>query len=104
MEIVFHRLRIGHVGLKQYMYRFNISTEEECSECKTVESVEHYLLKCKKYNRERETLKRELDKKGITDINIKILLEGGNYGRMKNLKILDITKNYVKTTTRIDEL
>ena len=104
MEIVFHRLRIGHVGLKQYMYRFNMSTEEECSECKTVESVEHYLLKCKKYNREREILKRELDKEGVTDTNIKILLGGGNYNRRKNLKILDITKKYVKATNRIDEL
>ena len=71
MEIVFHRLRIGHVGLKQCMYRFNMSTQEECRECKTLESVEYYLLKGRKYNREREILNRDPEKENITDINIK---------------------------------
>ena len=104
MEIVFHRLRIGHVGLKQYLFRFGMSIEEECSQCKTVESVEHYLLNCKKYDNEREILKRELEKEDVPDINIRILLGGGKYNRRKNGKILDITKKYIKSTKRGDEL
>ena len=106
IEVIFHRLRIGHVGLKQYLYRFNMATDEECNYCKRIESVEHYLLKCNKYDRQRETLVRDLGKEGISrrEINIKILLGGGEYNIKKNRKILTVTKNYIKETDRVDEL
>ena len=104
MEIVFHRLRIGHIGLKQYLFRFGMSTEEECSQCKTVESVEHYLPNCKKSDNEREILKRGLEKKDVPDINMKILLGGGKYNRRQNVKILAVTKKFIKSTKRVDEL
>ena len=104
MEIIFHRLRIGHVGLKQYLHSFNMAADEECNQCTEVESIEHYLLNCRKYGKETEILKRELEKENITDKTIKILLGERNYSRKKNLKILDRTKKYIKATKRVDEL
>ena len=96
MEIIFHGLRIGHVGLKLYLHRFNMATDKECNQCKEAESIEHYLLNCRKYDNKREIAKRELEKEDIKDITIKILLLRGNYNRRKNVKILDSRIKYIK--------
>ena len=37
----------------------------ECSVCKEEESVEHVLMKCKRYERERRKLKRNIEEIGI---------------------------------------
>ena len=104
LEVVLHRLRIGHVGLKQYKYRFNMATNEECEICKITESVEHYMLNCKKHEASREILKKELEENEIKQLNIKTLLGGGNFSKKVNSKVLQATMKYIKATKMIDEL
>ena len=89
-EIVMNRLRIGHAGVKQYLFRFNMSQEETCDDCHVPETIEHLLMNCKKYKEERCRLKQTLNKYGITDIGLKVLL-GDNMKNKRNKIILNAT-------------
>ena len=44
---------MGHVGLNDYLYIFNMKESNLCEESKASETVEHFILYCKKYNDER---------------------------------------------------
>ena len=43
------------------------------------ETVEHFLLHCKKYNSERKILIEKLNKIGITNLSLEKLLSGYNF-------------------------
>ena len=58
-----YRLRLGHVGLNDYLHRFNMNDSNLCQQCKTPETIDHFLLNCQKYNVERANLIRQLRKK-----------------------------------------
>ena len=60
------RLRTGHCSLNQYLHRFGIEETPECT-CNNgcIESVEHYLLHCPKYDRERDKLRKEVGIGGL---------------------------------------
>ena len=47
---------MGHVGLDDYLYRFNMKEFNLCEECKAPETVDHFILYCKKYNDERANM------------------------------------------------
>ena len=70
------RLRTGHCGLKQYLHRFKKADTPHCECRQGKETVEHYLLECRKYTREREELLRNVGP-----------------GRMRVEKLLD-TRNW----------
>jgi hypothetical protein len=55
------RLRTGHCNLRQYHHRFGRADNPYC-ECGdgSIENVEHYLLSCRKYDRQREKLRRNV--------------------------------------------
>ena len=40
IEVIISRLRIGHVGLDNYMNRFNMSDTDICMKCKIPETVQ----------------------------------------------------------------
>ena len=45
------RLRTGHCSLNQYLHRFNIMDDPTCACGQTIETVRHYLIHCKNYER-----------------------------------------------------
>src|SRR5438876_73717 len=55
------RLRTGHCNLRQYNHRFGREDYPYC-ECGdgSIENVEHYLLSCRKYDQQREKLRRNV--------------------------------------------
>ena len=55
------RLRTGHCPLNQYLHRFHIEESPLC-ECGdgVIENVEHYLLICTRYDRERAKLRKQV--------------------------------------------
>ena len=65
------RLRTGHCSLNNYLHRFGIAPDPLCECGEGKETVEHYLLKCGKYDREREVLRR---KAGIEGMRVEKLL------------------------------
>ena len=104
MEVVLCRLRIGHVGLNQYLHRFNMAQQDVCNQCGVTETVHHYLLECNSYRLARDEMKQQLRKIKIYDISMKILLGGGKYNRFVNRKIVQITAEYIRKTGRMDGL
>src|SRR5438552_14887278 len=60
------RLRTGHCSLNQYLHRFNIENSSECS-CGngSEETVEHYLLHCPNYDKQREKLFKRIGIDGM---------------------------------------
>ena len=52
------RLRTGHCSLNQYLYRTGIEESPRCAQCTNggIEDVEHFLILCTKYERERAAL------------------------------------------------
>ena len=67
------RLRTGHCSLNQYLYRIGVEESPRCAQCATggIEDVEHFLLRCSKYDRERAVL---IKKVGIGGMEAEKLL------------------------------
>jgi hypothetical protein len=84
------RLRTGHCSLNQYLHRFHHEESPECS-CGSgaIETVEHFLIHCPKYDKERSKLIMNV---GVGGIWIEKLL-----GYPKFIKL---TLDYVKETGR----
>jgi len=55
------QLRTGHCGLKYYLWRFKIADNPECNKCGyEKETVEHFLLECPAYRKERWELSKKV--------------------------------------------
>ena len=86
-EIVIYRLRMGHVGLNDYLHRFNMHASNLCQECRAPETIEHFLLYCQKYDFERANLLQQLRKHNVFDLNVKTLLGGSaqHYNKRRSI-------------------
>jgi hypothetical protein len=84
------QLRVGHVPLNQYLYRFKRVDNPRCPACgHPKETAEHFLIYCPKYAHERWPLLRRL---GNTPPKIIKLLT--------NKKLLAPLINYIEATER----
>ena len=84
------RLRTGHCSLNQYLHRFGIEESPLC-ECGNgaIENVEHYLLHCPRYDRQRSKLRNKV---GIGGMRTEKLLSYPEF--------INFTLRYVKETGR----
>lgn len=78
---IINRLMSGHDYTKKHLKIWRIETTDICEECNAIEDINHVILKCKKYNKQR-------NEKSFTK---------NNYSN-----ILDIFKN--KDTKSINEI
>ncbi|KAJ7117765.1 hypothetical protein C8R44DRAFT_626919 [Mycena epipterygia] len=53
-------MRTGHVGLNAYLARFGAVDSALCQCCREPETVNHYLLACRRFTAERDVLRRAL--------------------------------------------
>ena len=54
------RLRTGHCGLNRYLHRFKLARTPYCSCGYAKETVEHYLLECRLYYKQRKELRKKI--------------------------------------------
>ena len=99
VETALSRLRIGHVCLREHLFRFRLVDDPYCT-CGEVESIDHFLLHCPLYLEIREQLKNEIlmiDPNAA--FNIKTILGGNeNLVEAKQFKIAKaMTKFLIKT-------
>ncbi len=85
------RLRTGHCSLNKYLHRFHITDDSTCECGEGEETVEHYLLRCEKYDRQRDRLRRKV---GIEGMRTEKLLG--------DLKLIQHTIKYIKETERFN--
>ncbi len=73
-DIIITRLRIGHSGLNHSLFIIGKHQTGLCISCSAVETIEHALLHCTVFNKEREVLIRKLKDLGITNFNLSNIL------------------------------
>jgi len=103
-SVVLCRLRLGHVGLAAYLHRFSMVDSPKCSFCGVDETLEHYLLVCSRYRRERRMLVAALQVLDVSPVSVKVLLGGGNFRNGLQYAILNQTAAYLKRTGRLSSL
>src|SRR5262249_45519912 len=86
------QLRTGHVGLNAYLNRINRHPSNQCDCMEGVETVEHFLLICKKWKKQRATLKQKC---GIAWSDIRNLLSKPS--------LLPHTLKFVFSTNRLTQ-
>ena len=92
-EINIFRLRIGHVGLGEHLFRTKQKDDNTC-ECGDRETIQHYLFECELYEQQRIRLCRELIEIICPSPNIteKLLLGMEEYN-IKTKKYLNYSVN-----------
>ena len=84
------QLRTGHCGLNHYLHRFSINDTPYCECGYGKETVEHFLLECRRYKEQRRTLRREV---GVGKMRVDRLLG--------DPRVIKKTLEYVKSTGRL---
>jgi ribonuclease HI len=86
------RLRTGHCSLNAYLKRFNLIDDATCPGCGDApETVKHFLLVCRKYERLRDRMRKEV---GAGGMRVEQLL--GDTRRIQH------TANFIESTERFD--
>ena len=95
---------MGHVGLNDYLHRFNMHASNLCQECRAPETIDDFLLYCWRYNLERANLLQQLRKKNVFGLNVKTLLGGSARHYNKRRSIYAALSTLVLATGRLNEL
>ncbi|KAJ7158599.1 hypothetical protein C8R46DRAFT_823595, partial [Mycena filopes] len=86
------QLRTGHIGLNAYLARFGAVDLSLCPVCREPETVNHFLLACRRFSGQRDVLRCALYAEGRQQLNKRSLL-----GKYKNKGAL---LAYVAATNR----
>ena len=102
-QVIMNRMRIGHVGLNDYLNRFRMAETEFCEQLSCLafdipETLEHFLLTCPEYYVSREALKSRLRSLNIFTFDLKTLLLG--FGDSRHSLIIKAVTEYVYATGR----
>uniref|UniRef100_A0A2P2I2N0 Pol-like protein n=2 Tax=Hirondellea gigas TaxID=1518452 RepID=A0A2P2I2N0_9CRUS len=104
MDVVFHRLRMGHVGVGSYLHRFNMRDSNTCQNCNETETIEHFLMVCPAYRTQRQRMLNKLRNLNVENITMKLMLGGSDASRAHNKKYVRITAEFIRDSGRLDEL
>ena len=78
IETALARLRVGHAGTAQHLFRFGMSPSPLC-DCGEIDTISHLLLECQRYHEERSHLIDSIkDEKINLPMSLKMLLGGEN--------------------------
>ena len=104
VETAITRLRLGHAGVAQHLFRFNMAPTPLC-DCNSVETIAHYLLECQLYNNERQELINCLKIANINEpLSLKLLLGGCELSLDQQKVIVDRLQIYLKNTNKLFSL
>ena len=106
LETVLTRLRMGHVAPGNHLFRFQMAASPLCR-CGQVETVEHFLLHCTMYARQRQILFSSIQSIGSNiAVDMRLLLGGSdpNQVTQKKKKIVSSMHRFLLATGRIKML
>lgn len=104
VAVVLARLRLGHVGVRSYLSRFRMADTPTCLTCGVDDTVDHFLLSCRLFSRERRELTSSLRALGILQVSVRIMLGGGPYPRKIQHNVIKATVQYLRSTGRLTTL
>jgi len=91
------QLRTGHCRLNNYLHRHGHSQTPYCKCRVGKETVEHYLMECRKYKKERRNMQQEIKKKtGKWRISMIKLL--------RDPEIVKLIMKFINETGRMDQI
>jgi len=90
------QLRTEHCGLNKYLHRSSDTPTPYCQCGYGKETVEHYLMECKRYNEERREMQKEIRRNLGRGCIWRAQLLGGP-------KIIKFTMDYVHKTGRFNQ-
>ena len=98
-QILQTRIRLNCSDLNKDLYKIGIKDSEMCDCGYPLEDAYHYLLKCKKYNKQREEMLKSLN--FIENVKTVDLLYGNNeYSLRQNVLIFQKVQKFIESTTR----
>ena len=74
LETLYHRLRLNAGLTKTYLFRLGVTTNPYCDNCGSPETVQHLLLECPAYVRERCLLAQKIERFNSEPVTLKILI------------------------------
>lgn len=86
------RMIIGHAGLNHTLHIMGKHKNGKCESCREEETIEHVIMKCKRYEKQRRELKRKIEKKGLKFSSIKIMKSASGD------QVIKYILEYVRTT------
>ena len=102
IETAVSRMKIGHLELNESLNRFGQAVSHLCSRCNVPESVEHYLLICRRFTEQRRRLVTALNQNGIHSINVKTILGGARLTPEQQKCIATHLERYIRETKRLN--
>ena len=99
-RIVLHRLRVGKARVAHELAKYNPAINPLCGQCGTQEeTIEHLLLKCSSYSKERTDFFRTLGtKSNMSDLAISDFLAG------RAVETPDLTYRFLDETGLLETL
>ena len=101
IETAIARLRIGHIELNDFLHRKDQAPSPLCTHCNVPETIEHYLLHCRRYTRSRRKLATTLRREGVATINLQNLLGGGDYTSHQHTQITAALGIFLRESGRL---
>ncbi|KAI7948635.1 hypothetical protein MJO29_010300 [Puccinia striiformis f. sp. tritici] len=74
VQAALHQLRSGHVKLNFFLFKCRMIMSPVCATCGVVETIEHYLVSCRRFLKARNQTRQELRKAKIKTLSAKSLL------------------------------
>ena len=103
-QVIIHRLRTGHAGVKAHLHRIKREEDDECEEFQERETIEHYLLKCRLHEEARSKLITKLQQIGVPATSLKNLLGLNPQYHQQQADIIQATINFVEETGMTDQI
>jgi len=101
VETAVARLRVGHAGTAQHLFRFGMHPTPLCN-CGEIESISHLLLECQLHEEERNNLKDAIKNAQITiPISVKMLLGGEKLSNRQQFVILNCLHIYLRNINKL---
>nr|XP_053655865.1 uncharacterized protein LOC128704757 [Cherax quadricarinatus] len=105
VDVALTRLRVGHSRLAVHLYRLRMTDSLYCPRCPLQpETVEHFLLWCRRYHSARTTLRPALRTLGVHTFTLPVLLNGKGFRPLDHQEILACTCSFLLASGRIRDI
>lgn len=91
-EVIIAQLRIGPSSLNGNLHKIRKHPSGFCSCCGEFETVEHILLQCRAYSKERQLLETQIQTEGAKNMTLELILGNRTFRRM--IKYIIESGNY----------
>jgi hypothetical protein len=89
---------LGHSPLNNYLHKIRKIDSPNCSKCKTIEDVQHYLVNCSRFTSQRKEFRRILKREKI-NINI-----NSTKDLLDSPEVLPFLATFILSTKRFENL